>query len=218
MSEVTAKARAEADAEAKANSQYLSIVRQKNIRVRWNEWIRESFKNRPCVFGSLVYPRLPHLTDIPKSVRIYTEQVLQRSIKHHPEPLRRVFVVEQTPGEEFGKSRITLIPIDGELRHVLIKEPRKFAMSRVKGMPDIPHIHFLMEVPSGLNPADFVTLCENRWNRMNWDRKNPNLPSLAKVEVVRDLYATTRYVTKEFVKTKGKNIILTHATMLQQTA
>ena len=211
------EAKAEADADAKANLQYLSMVRHKSLRVRWNEWIGESFKNRPCVFGSLVYPYLPHLTDIPKSVRIYTEQVLHRSIKHHPEPLRRVFVVEQTPGEEFGKSRITLIPIDGELRHVLIKQPRQPTKQVMNGTPDIPHIHFMMEVPKEWNSTNFAKLCENRWNRMNWDRKNTNLPSLAKVEVVLNLSDTARYITKEFVKTEGQNIILTHATMLQET-
>lgn len=220
---------------AEADLGYRSLVRHKDLRVRWEDWIMESFENRPCLFGSLVYPHLPHLTDIPKSVRIYTEQVLSRSIKRHPEPLRRVFVVEQTSGAEIRKLRMTLITPDGKIRYLPIKPPRqptyqvingKFdfpdeektpEIQVMNGTPDIPHIHFMMEIPTAWEPTDFVTLCEDRWNRMNWNRKNENIPSLAKVEVVRDLYATTRYIIKEFVKTQGENIILTHATMLQET-
>lgn len=201
-----------------AELQYRNLTRHKDLRTRWSKWIMESFENRSCVFGSLVYPHLPHLTDVPKSVRIYNEQVLSRSTKDHPEPLRRVFIVEQTSGEEIRNSRPKPIPIDGEIPYMLIKHPRQFAMSQVKAMPDIPHIHFMMEIPTAWEPTDFAMLCEDRWNRMNWDRKNENIPTLAKVEVVRDLYDTTQYLIKEFVKTEGENIILTHATMLQQTA
>ena len=201
-----------------ADYRYRSIRRHKDLRVRWKDWIMESFENRPCVFGSLVFPYLPHLSNIPKSVRIYNEQVLSRSSRHDEEPLRRVFVVEQTSGEEIRHSRMTPIPIDGEIRHLLIKQPRQPTTEIVNERPDIPHIHFLMEVPTAWNPTKFAELCEHRWNHMNWNRKNENCPSLAKVEVVRDLYATTRYVIKEFVKTEGENLILTHTTLLQQTA
>jgi hypothetical protein len=186
-----------------------------DLRCRWNQWIENNFKNRRCVFGSLVYPRKPDLTDIPKSVRIYVEQVMRRSCKPHPEPLRRVFVVEQTSGEEIYRTKVRPIPMNGKIRHVLIKNPppQKPETFRMNGMPDIPHIHFLMEVPKTFDPADFVELCEERWFRMN--KKDGNwTPQLAKVEVVANLPAVARYIMKEYVGTQGENIILTHATLL----
>ena len=186
-----------------------------DLRCRWHQWIVDTFKNRPCVFGSLVYPRMPQLTDIPKSVRIYTEQVLRRSCDSHPEPLRRVFVAEQTPGEEIRKTRVQAIPMNGEIRHLLIKQPRRSETPVMKGMPDIPHIHFMMEVPNGFDATDFARLCEERWHRMNTDDRNWN-SRLAKVEVVRDLSAVARYITKGYVRSQGENIILTHGTVLKE--
>ena len=184
-----------------------------DLRCRWNKWIEESFRNRRCVLGSLVYPRKPHLTDIPKSVRIYAEQVVRRSCKSHPDPLRRVFVAEQTSGEEIYKTRVRLIPMNAEIRHLLIKAPQRPETPVMNGMPEIPHIHFLMEVPNGCDPTDFVELCEERWIRMN--KKDRNWTSrLAKVEVVTNLPRVANYITKEYVKTRGQNIILTHATLL----
>lgn len=171
-------------------------MREPHLRHHWIEWIGESFKNRRCVFGSLIYPRKPNPADIPKSVRIYTDQVLRRSCKSHPEPLRRIFVMEQTPGEEIMKARLQPIPLTG--------------------MPDFPHIHFVMEVPNGLSPADFISLCEGRWCLMNkWDMQLH--ARLAKAEEILDLSAVARYITKEFVKTNGENIILTHATHLKES-
>lgn len=170
---------------------------ESDLRHRWIEWIVTTFENRRCVFGSLVYPSKPRLTDIPKSARIYTEQVLRRSCKSHPEPLRRIFVVEHTPGEEIRRTRIQPTPMTG--------------------LPDFPHLHFVMEVPNGVSPADFITLCEARWYRMN--RRNlPLPPQLAKVEEIRDLSAIARYITKEYRGTEGQNIILTHATHLKESA
>ena len=189
-------------------------MKDTSSRQDWNQWIENNFKNRRCVFGSLVYPRKPDLTDIPKSVRIYAEQVMRRSCKSHPEPLRRVFVVEKTSGEEIRQTRDQLIPRNGEIRHLSIKQPRPSKIPVMKGTPDIPHIHFLMEVPNGCGPADFVELCEGRWFHMN--KKDRNLTSqLAKVEVVANLPAVTRYITKEYVGTQGENIVLTHATLLK---
>ena len=180
----------------------------------WNQWIETNFKKGRCVFGSLVYPCKPYLTDIYKSARIYAEQVVRRSCKSHPDPLRRVFVAEQTSGEEIRKTRVHPIPINGEIHHVLIKQPQGSETPVISRNPDIPHIHFLMEVPNGCDPADFVELCEERWFRMN--KKDGNWTSqLAKVEVVANLPAVARYITKEFVTTKGENIILTHATLLR---
>lgn len=192
-------------------------VRSISLRRRWNQWIVDTFKNHPCVFGSLVYPCKPHLTDVPKSVRIYTEQVLRRACKSHPEPLRRVFVVEQTPGEDIRQTRVQPIPLNGEIRHLLIKQPRPLQTPVMKGTPDIPHIHFVMAVPNGFDAPAFARLCEERWNRMNKDDLNWN-SRLAKVEVIRDLSAVARYITKEFVGTQGQNIILTHATLLKESA
>ena len=184
-----------------------------SVRQEWSQWIQNNFKKGRCVFGSLVYPRKPHLTDIPKSVRIYVEQVMRRSCKSHPEPLRRVFVVEQTSGKEIRQTRVKSIPMNAEIRHLLIKQPQESETFVMNGMPEIPHIHFLMEVPNGCDPADFVELCEERWFRMN--KKDRNWTSqLAKVEVVRDLTAVALYITKEYVGTQGENIILTHATLL----
>ncbi|MGH7183816.1 MAG: hypothetical protein ACREJN_17820 [Nitrospiraceae bacterium] len=187
------------------------------LRCRWSQWIVETFENRPCVFGSLVYPCLPHHTDIPKSVRIYTEQVLRRSSKSHPESLRRVFIAERTPGEEIRKTRVQPIPLNGEIHHLLIKRPRRLEIPVMKGMPDIPHIHFMMEVPNGFEAINFAKLCEERWCCMNMEAMNWN-SRLAKVEVVRDLSAVARYITKEYVNTQGENIILTHATLLKESA
>lgn len=188
-----------------------------DLRCRWNQWIEKSFKNRRCVFGSLVYPCKPHLSDIPKSARIYAEQVMRRSCKSHPEPLRRVFVAEQTPGEEIRQTRVQPIPMNGAIRHVIIKQPRPPQTPVMKGTPDIPHIHFLMEVPNGFDAPAFASLCEERWNRMN--RNDMSLNSrLAKVEVVADLSAVARYVTKEYVRSQGQNFILTHATLLKESA
>ena len=48
---------------------------------------------------------------------------------------------------------------------------------------------------------------------MNGKKLNLN-SRLAKVEVVADLSAVAHYITKEYVKTQGQNIILTHATVL----
>lgn len=167
------------------------------LRRRWIEWIVTTFENRRCVFGSLVYPKKPHPRDIEKSAHIYTEQVLRRSCKSHQEPLGRIFVMEQTPGEEIIRTRVQPIPLTG--------------------MPDFPHMHFVMEVPNGLNSDDFIRLCEDRWYRMN-KRDMPLTLQLAQVEEIRDLPAVARYVTKEFVKTQGENIILTHATHLKESA
>lgn len=159
---------------------------ESDLRHRWIEWIVTTFENRRCVFGSLVYPRKPLLTDIPKSARIYTEQVL-----------RRIFIVEQTSGEEIRRTRIQPIPMTG--------------------LPDFPHLHFVMEIPNRFSPADFISLCEARWYRMN--RRNIPLPlQLAKVEEIRDLPAIARYITKEYRGTEGQNIILTHATHLKESA
>jgi hypothetical protein len=188
-------------------------MKEEDLRCRWNQWIVETFRNHPCVFGSLVYPCKPHLTDIPKSVRIYTEQVLRRSCKSHSEPLGRLFVAEQTPGEEIRQTRVQPIPLNGEIRHLLIKQPRPPQTPVMKGTPDIPHIHFVMEVPNGFDAPAFASLCEQRWHRMNRDDMNWN-SRLAKVEVIRDLDAVAHYITKEYVKTQGENIILTHATLL----
>lgn len=188
-----------------------------DLRCRWHQWIVDTFKNRPCVFGSLVYPYKPHLTDIPKSVRIYTEQVLRRSCQSHTEPLRRVFVAEQTPGEEIRRTRNQLIPRNGAIRHLLIKQPRLRQIPVNKGTPDIPHIHFMMEVPNGFDAPSFARLCEERWNRMNGNDMKLN-SRLAKVEVVGDLSAVARYITKEYVRTQGENIMLTHATLLKEAA
>lgn len=188
-------------------------MNEADLRCRWHQWIVDTFKNRPCVFGSLVYPSKPHLTDIPKSVRIYTEQVLRRACKSHPEPLRRVFVAEQTPGEEIRQPRVQPMPLNGAIHHLLIKQPRLPQTPVMKGTPDIPHIHFMMEVPNGFDLPAFVRLCEERWNRMNGKKLNLN-SRLAKVEVVADLSAVAHYITKEYVKTQGQNIILTHATVL----
>jgi len=178
-------------------------MRDKSMRYQWNKFIEKAFKDRPCVFGTLVYPRMPHLTDIPKSVRIFTEQVLRRSSKSHPEPLRRVFVAEQTPGEAIGRSRVRPIPMNGEIRHVLIKQPQRPDIPVMNRMPDIPHIHFLMEVPNGVSATDFVRLCEERWCRMNPDNRKRK-SRLAKVELVADLSAVARYITKEYVGTQGE--------------
>ena len=180
----------------------------------WNQWIETNFKKGRCVFGSLVYPRKPLPTDIEKSVRIYAEQVVRRSCKSHPDPLRRVFVAEQTSGEEIRKTRVRPIPINGEIHHVLIKQPQGSETFVMNGMPEIPHIHFLMEVPKGCKLTDFARLCEERWFRMN--KKDRNWTSqLAQVEVVDDLSAVARYITKKFVETQGHNIIVTHATLLR---
>ena len=168
-----------------------------DLRHRWIEWIVRTFEHRRCVFGSLVYPKKPHPRDIEKSARIYTEQVLRRSCKSHQEPLGRIFVMEQTPGEEIQRTKVLPIPLTG--------------------MPDFPHMHFVMEVPTGLNSDDFIRLCEDRWYRMN-TRDMTLISQLAKVEEIRDLAAVARYVTKEFVKTQGENIILTHATHLKESA
>ena len=47
------------------------------------------------------------------------------------------------------------------------------------------------------------------------NKKDRNWTSqLAQVEVVRDLPAVARYITKEYVGTQGENMILTHATLL----
>ncbi|MEQ1656775.1 MAG: hypothetical protein ABL960_13855 [Nitrospira sp.] len=184
------------------------------LRPRWVEWIVETFQNRPCVFGTLVYSRKPnHPTPVPKSVHIYTEQVMRRSCKSHPEPLRRVFIAEQTSGEEIRKTRVHPIPMNGEVRHLLIRQPRIQEAPALSSMPDIPHIHFLMEVPHGVSCASFESLCKERWNRMNGNPMNLEW-GLAKVEVVKNLSAATSYITKDFVKTQGENIILTHATAL----
>jgi len=188
-------------------------MRDKSMRSEWNKFIENAFEDRRCVSGTLVYPRMPHLTDIPKSVRIYTEQVLRRSCKSHPESLRRVFIAEQTPGEAIGKSTVRPIPINGEIRHVLIKQPQGLEIPVMTGRPDIPHIHFLMEVPNGVSATDFVTLCEDRWFHMNTTDRTRN-PELAKVIIVAQLSAAARYITKEYEGTQGENIILTHATLL----
>lgn len=170
---------------------------ESDLRRRWMEWIVTTFENRRCVFGSLIYPKKPHPTDIPKSVRIYTEQVLRRSCKSHPDTLHRIFVMEQTPGEEIRRTWVQPIPLTG--------------------MPDIPHIHFVMEVPKGLNPADFISLCKERWYLMN--KRDMTLPPrLAKVEEIHDLPAVARYITKEYRGTQGQNIILTHVTHLKESA
>ncbi|MBH0200099.1 MAG: hypothetical protein HP497_11885 [Nitrospira sp.] len=170
---------------------------ESDLRRHWIEWIITAFENRRSVFGSLIYPRKPHLADIPKSARIYTEQVLRRSCKSHSEPLRRIFVMEQTPGEEIMRTRVQSIPLIG--------------------MPDLPHMHFVMEVPNGMSPVDFVHLCEDRWYRMN-KRDISMTPRLAKVEEVSNLPAVARYITKEYWGTQGQNIILTHATHLKESA
>jgi len=188
-----------------------------DLRCRWIEWIVRTFQNRPCVFGSLVYPCKPHLTDIPKSARIYAEQVMRRSCKSHPDPLRRVFVAEQTPGEEIRRTRVQSIPLNGEIRHLLIKQPRLPQTPVMKGTPDIPHIHFVMEVPNGFDAPTFASLCEERWYRMNTDDMKWN-SQLAKVEVVCNLSRVASYITKEYVGTQGQNIILTHATQLKESA
>jgi hypothetical protein len=187
--------------------------RDKVLRDEWIAWVIESFQIRPCVFGTLVYPRKPHLTDIQKSVRIYTEQVLRRSCQFHPNPLRRIFVAEQTAGEEIRRTRVQPIPLNGVIRHLLFKQPKESESPVVNQVPDIPHIHFLLEVPRGFIPTAFGRLCEERWNRMNRDARNWS-SQIAKVETVCDLPAVARYLTKEFVQTQGENIILTHATVL----
>ena len=188
-------------------------MRDKSMRGHWNKLIENAFKDRPCVFGTLVYPRMPHRSAIHKSVRIYTEQVLRRSSRSHPEPLRRVFVAEQTPGEAIGKSGVRPIPMNGEIYHVRIKHPQRPEFPVMSEMPDIPHIHFLMEVPNGVSATDFVTLCEDRWFHMNTTDRTRN-PELAKVIIVAQLSAAARYITKEYEGTQGENIILTHATLL----
>ena len=190
---------------------------QAELQCRWIEWIQKTFKNRPCVFGSLVYPRMPHSADIPKSVRIYSEQVMRRSCKSHLEPLGRLFVVEQTLGEDIRQTSVKPVPMNGEIHHLLIKRPRRPEFAVMKGIPDIPHIHFMMEVPNGFDATSFAKLCEERWCRMNKNDLNCN-SRLAKVEVVRDLSAVAHYITKEFLKTQGENIILTHATFLKEAA
>ena len=188
-----------------------------DLRCRWIEWIVRTFQNRPCVFGSLVYPRMPHLTDIPKSARIYAEQVMRRSCKSHPEPLGRLFIAEQTPGEEIRQTRVQPIPMNGGIHHLLFKQPRLPQIPVMKGTPDIPHIHFVMEVPNGFDAPDFASLCKERWNRMNGKDMNLN-SQLAKVEVVCNLSRVASYITKEYVGTQGQNIILTHATLLKESA
>jgi hypothetical protein len=193
------------------------FIRDISLNRRWIEWIVKTFQNRPCVFGSLVYPRKPQHTDIQKSVGIYTEQILRRSCRSHPEPLRRIFVAEETPGVKIRRARIHPIPMKGQVRHVLIKQPQLLQTPVTNRMPDIPHIHFVMEVPRGRDATDFANLCEERWNRMNEVFMNGNL-RLAKVEVVADLSAVAHYITKEFVETQGENIILTHATLLKESA
>lgn len=188
-------------------------LRDISLREDWITWIVNNFKSGRCVFGSLIYPRKPHLTDIQKSVRIYAEQVMRRSCKSHHDPLRRVFVAEHTSGEDISKGRVRLIPKNGKIDHLLIKQPQPPETPVRNGMPEIPHLHFLMEVPKGCKPADFVELCEERWFNMN--KKDRNLTSqLARVELVTDLPRVANYITKEYVVTQGQNIILTHATVL----
>jgi hypothetical protein len=106
--------------------------------------------------------------------------------------------------------------MNGEIRYLLIKQPQRPEPPVMKKTLDIPHIHFVMEVPNGFSATDFVKLCEERWNRMNKDDLNWN-SRLAKVEVVADLPAVAHYITKEFVGTQGQNIILTHATLLKES-
>jgi len=188
-------------------------TRDKHVQSEWVHYIKETFQNRQCVFGSLVYPRKPHMMDVSKSVRIYAEQVMSRSCKSHSESLRRVFIAEQTPGEEIKKARVRLIPMNGEIRHLLIKRPGVFESQIHKGMPDIPHIHFIMEVPKEIDPLSFVKLCTERWLCMNREDMSVNC-KLAKIEIVNDISAVARYITKGYVESQGENIILNHATAL----
>ena len=183
----------------------------KFLQDRWYRWIMTTFQNRPCVFGSLVYSYKPHGVEIPKSACIYAEQVIRRSCKSHGEPLRRIFVAEETAGEEIRRTRGYLLPKNREIHHQFIGQQSGLPVSNQ--MPDIPHLHFVMEVPQGIHSAEFTKLCEARWNHMN--RNTPGAKMrLSKVEVVCNLGAVARYITKEFVKSQGQNIILTHATML----
>ncbi|MDZ4733962.1 MAG: hypothetical protein SGJ16_10310 [Nitrospirota bacterium] len=123
-------------------------------------------------------------------------------------------MAEQSSGQELYNGRVRPISNNGGVQQFLIQQTGELVPSVEDRTPDIPHIHSLMEVPKRWSSADFALLCQKRWFQMN-KVDIYQKPNLARVEVVRDLPAVARYITKDFVKTQGANIILTHATLLR---